>query len=164
MKRTVYFVTPGETYTGQNPGLTPVGIEQVRSQRYKLPKEFGQAISGTGRRQFDMAAALEVPGKAIRWTKSVGGPESVEAGQVVLAHGTPIPLSSYATTDDGRASLLEVLKTAPNGSVILSDSLHVGMLGVQNPQPAAVYRVSWNCADRNAVPRDLTVEEVKATG
>lgn len=159
----VYAVIHGDTFDGANPGMTADGFRQIKALKPLLPAHPALVICGTGRRHHDIMTVLNYWGKPLRWTASVGGPESRvtihEQKTVLLADGITIAQDKYTTTEDGRASMLIVLYTAPNNSVICAGRTCLNMLGRADAKLATVYRISFEGAP---TLDNLEIQEVQA--
>jgi hypothetical protein len=165
----IYIVTHGEKWPGPNPAMTEPGRNKVGALRRLLPETPSLVVIGTGARHLDVACALNllwvegVPHEIVPTrfplmiTSSVGGPESLEADKVVLANGTRVPHEMLTTPKDGKASMIDLVKTLPDNAVICAGRPALIMLGKSDCKNAAVYRVVVSTDQPVAI---LRIEEV----
>ncbi|OGE87798.1 MAG: hypothetical protein A3J07_03745 [Candidatus Doudnabacteria bacterium RIFCSPLOWO2_02_FULL_49_13] len=172
MTKRVYIVTHGDKETGANPNMTPVGFSQVQALQNRLPSQPSMVLVGTGRRHLDVATALgyitchrsvRLRHPDTRFTPVVGGPESLEKikGEdlILLADGATLPRNLYTGTEDGAQSMIQLLLTLPDNSVICAGRPSMILLGKKDAKSAAVYRVTVNNGDGV-----FHIAEVVATG
>lgn len=150
--------------------MTEKGFTQVAALRPLLPAELSIVVIGTGARHIDVAYALDLLGSEVmphevvpeqfplRFTTSVGGPESLESDMVILANGTRIPREMLTTPEDGRTSMVDLVKSLPDNTVICAGRPALIMLGKNDSKGAAVYRVLVSTDQPVAV---LRIEDVR---
>ncbi len=162
-KKTVDFVTHAENYPGSNPSLTATGCLDVRKIK-ELVLSPTHVYCGTGRRHEETRRELGLELVPTTWTPAIGGAESSavvdDQELVILADGTPIPRKNYKPTIDFVTSMLVLLDQAPNHSVIISGRHNLMMLGVTDPRPATVYRISFK---GKPTIHNVKIQEVKKT-
>src|SRR3989339_1108985 len=125
MEDVVFITTHAEKGKGANPGVTPVGKEQIRALRGLLPKDPPEVVCGTARRNIEIARELGLT--PTRYTVVAGDCGSLEEKMdgtrvIVFADGTEVPYNHdmVTTANDLQGPAVELVVTVKPLTVICS--------------------------------------------
>lgn len=96
----IFILTHGEKGAGPNPGMTPLGHQQVQSLRRYLPATISRIMVGEGRRHFEMIKDLGLDFQLCEFSPMVGRATSGIPGpgktkQVFLPHREIISIKQW---------------------------------------------------------------------
>ena len=150
MKKSVIIATHPDREAGPNPHLTPLGAEQAKEMKKRLPVQDGvpEVVCGTGRRHMETAGLCNyVP---TRYSECVGGPESliqIVGGRrlIVLADGTSIDEAAYTGVKDGAVGAIALVSALPAGSVVAAGRPLMIQLGFPQAKSGSIYfvEIEW---------------------
>jgi len=139
----ILVVTHGEKVNGANPGMTPLGFEQVATLSGLLPEKPSMVICGTGQRHLDVAKALGLT--PTRYSSIAGNADSLEVidgkKMAVLANGIAVPLETYPAVEESAPSAKVLLSEWPNGTVVCSGRPFMLALGYSDAKSGMAYRI-----------------------
>jgi hypothetical protein len=136
MKKQIFIVFHGDVKPFSNPGLSQLGIEQIRNikEAKVLPEQPLTIICGTGKRHIDTALSLGLAPTS--YSALCGGPEvvnfNVRKDTVMLADGTIIPFEQWKTP-----STWQFLADAPDQSIIVTGHDFIAGLKIDKTYHAA---------------------------
>lgn len=171
----IYVVTHGEKFKGANPCMTDQGFNEIKNLKGLLPVNPSIVVIGTGARFCDVALALDLVTDSadirltsqfrMRFTPVVGGPESLEGEFVLLADGTKVPRDQFTGTEDGKASMTELVCSLPDNAVICAGRVAMILLGKEDAKSAAVYQIITKFVNEDLTEAVMVeVRELVTTG
>ncbi|OGY44865.1 MAG: hypothetical protein A2729_05600 [Candidatus Buchananbacteria bacterium RIFCSPHIGHO2_01_FULL_39_14] len=162
----IWLVTHGEKEDGPDPKMTIEGFKRVQSLRDQLNQRLpatgpAQVHIGTGRRQFDVARALDLkkgtPFFSALWGEGVTEIKIKGKSMILLTDGRIIEFDQYLSPKHMRGAIREAIVNLPTQTVICSGRPVLVRLGMalKECQSAALYAIHFELGRPDSIKIEL---------